>query len=104
MIAIKTKKKKRISVKSKVRIFLSIIVFGAITASLFYNCMYNIIKIKELKSEEIRLKNEQVTLNSEHDALENDILKLNDKDYIARYVREKYLYSKDGELILRIEE
>ena len=33
-----------------------------------------------------------------------DIKKLNDPDYITKYVREKYLYSKDGEIILRIDE
>ena len=104
MIAIKTKKKRRISTKSKIRIFFSLIIFGAITVSLFYNCIYNIVRIKELKEEEVKLKNEQLTLSTEHEELENDILKLNDKNYIARYVREKYLYSKDGELILRIEE
>lgn len=83
---------------------MSLIVFGSITASLMYNCAYNIIKIFELKEEENRLKQEQVTLDSEHEDLEKDIKRLNDKDYIAKYVREKYLYSKDGELILRIDD
>ena len=31
-----------------------------------------------------------------------DADKLQDSDYIARYAREKYNYSKDGEFILRI--
>ena len=31
-----------------------------------------------------------------------DADKLQDPDYIARYAREKYSYSKDGEIILRI--
>lgn len=66
--------------------------------------MYNVFKIIELKQEEIKLKEEQITLDDEHDVLEKDIQRLNDKEYIAKYVREKYLYSKDGELILRIDE
>ena len=33
-----------------------------------------------------------------------DANKLQDPDYIARYAREKYLYSKDGEFILKIPE
>ena len=90
--------------KSKVRIFISLVVFGSITASLLYNCAYNVMKIFELKQEELRLKEEQITLDSEHDILEKDIQRLNDKNYIAKYVREKYLYSKDGELILRIDD
>ena len=35
-------------------------------------------------------------------APKDDIKKLNDPDYVARYAREKYLYSKNGELIIRI--
>lgn len=104
MKIIKNKKKKKKSLKSKIRIFISLIVFGSITASLLYNCAYNVIKIFELKKEEIRLKQEQITLGDERDVLEKDIKRLNDKDYIAKYVREKYLYSKDGELILRIDD
>ena len=33
-----------------------------------------------------------------------DVDKLQDPDYIARYAREKYLYSKDGEFIIKIPE
>jgi hypothetical protein len=39
----------------------------------------------------------------EKEVLETDILKLEVPDYIAKYVREKYFYSKDGELILRLD-
>ena len=46
------------------------------------------IKIKELKEEEERLK--------------GTVTKLQDPDYVARYAREKYLFSKDGEIIIRI--
>lgn len=102
MSAIKNRKRKRNTLKSKVRILLSLVVFGSITASLMYNCAYNVIKIFELKREEVKLKQEQITLDDEHQVLEKDIKRLNDKEYIAKYVREKYLYSKDGELILRI--
>ena len=33
-----------------------------------------------------------------------DADKLQDPDYIARYAREKYFYSKDGEYIIKIPE
>ena len=33
-----------------------------------------------------------------------DVDKLQDPDYIARDAREKYLYSKDGEFIIKIPE
>lgn len=33
-----------------------------------------------------------------------EVSKLQDPDYIARYAREKYMYSKPGEIILRMVE
>lgn len=51
---------------------------------------------KELKAE---LKD--LILTSEQ--LDIEITKLNDPDYIARYAREKYLYSKDDEIVVIIE-
>ena len=48
------------------------------------------------------LNDELVKLDEEKKVLEADIQKLKDPTYIARYAREKYLYSKDGELIIRL--
>ena len=57
-----------------------------------------------MKEEKAKLENQLVSLQEEKDALETDIMKLEDPDYIAKYVREKYFYSKDGELILRLDQ
>ena len=97
------KKKKRKSIKSKFRIFVSLIVFGGVVAALGYNCLLNILKIQDLRDEKKKLETQLVTLKEEKEVLETDILKLEDPDYIAKYVREKYFYSKDGELILRLD-
>ncbi len=43
-------------------------------------------------------------LLEQEETLSSDIIKLQDPDYIARFAREKYLYSKDGEIIIRIVE
>ena len=40
----------------------------------------------------------------EEEKLKSEITKLQDPEYIARYAREKYLYSKYGELIIKIDE
>jgi cell division protein DivIC len=46
---------------------------------------------------------EQIKVLKEEEAdLKVEVQKLQDPDYIARYAREKYLYSKDGEFIIRI--
>lgn len=97
------KKKKKKTLKFKVKILFSLIIFGAVTAALGYNCLNNILQIKKMKEEKKELQEELVLLQEEHESLESDILRLEDPDYIAKYVREKYFYSKDGELILRLD-
>lgn len=97
------KKKKRKASKSKIRVFISLIVFGFITVALGYNCFNTIVKIQDMKKEKENLEEQLVALEEEQETLETDIMKLEDPDYIAKYVREKYFYSKDGELILRLD-
>ena len=97
------KKRKRKASKSKLRIFICLIVFVSTTGMLGYDCLNNIIKINEMKKEKKNLQEELVVLQEEKEILETDILRLKDPDYIAKYVREKYFYSKDGELILRLD-
>ncbi|MBQ8659306.1 MAG: septum formation initiator family protein [Bacilli bacterium] len=41
-------------------------------------------------------------LLEEEASLKSEVTKLHDPEYIARYAREKYMYTKDGETILRI--
>ena len=97
------KKRKRKASKSKLRIFICLIIFASITGTLAYDCISNIRKINEMKKEKKNLQEELVVLQEEKEILETDILRLKDPDYIAKYVREKYFYSKDGELILRLD-
>ena len=72
--------------------------------TLGYNLFDNVLAINKMKNEKVELKKKIETLEKEKKVLETDILKLNDPDYIAKYVREKYFYSKEGELILRIDD
>ena len=97
------KKRKRKASKSKLRIFICLIIFASITGTLAYDCISNIRKINEMKKEKKNLQEELVVLQEEKEILETDILRLKDPDYIAKYVREKYFYSKDGEFILRLD-
>lgn len=98
----KNKRKKRV-VKSRVKIFFLLLVFGSITCMLGYNCLCTILQIRQLEKEKDELEDKLVVLKEEKEALESDISKLEDPDYIAKYVREKYFYSKEGELILRLD-
>lgn len=57
----------------------------------------NIIQKKKLEKEYQELQDKQ-------EVLEQEVVKLQDPEYVLRYAREKYGYSKDGELIIRINE
>lgn len=54
--------------------------------------------------EKKKLDEELVALQEKEKELELDAKKLQDSEYIARYAREKYLYSKEGEFIIKIPE
>ena len=95
---------KKKGVKTKLRVtFYSIMLI--ITSILFLTTMFstisNYIKInKEIKEDKISYKDKL----SEEEELKSEINKLQDPEYMARYAREKYLYSKKDEIIIKIEE
>ena len=62
------------------------------------------VEIFEKYQEKKTLEKKLVDLKDEEERLRADASKLQDPDYIARYAREKYLYSKDGEYIIKIPE
>lgn len=58
-----------------------------------------ITNINEKKELEIKYKE----ILEKEDLLKSEINKLQDKEYVARYAREKLLYSKDGEIIIKMD-
>ena len=96
--------KKKVSKKSKRRLMifgiLSIIAIGYFFVTLI-GYTYNYIS---LKNEEINLKNQLVSLQDKKANLKIEIQKLNDPEYVARYAKENYLYSEDGEIVLKIDD
>lgn len=98
----KNTRKSKISKKAKLRILLFFIIFGSIIGSLSYSFFSNVNKIVSIKKEKKILSDRIAELTDEEAVLNSDIKKLEDPEYVARYAREKYLYSKDGELIIRI--
>ena len=55
--------------------------------------------INEKKNLEVKYKE----ILEEEEILKSEISKLQDEEYVTRYAREKFLYSKDGEIIIKIE-
>ncbi len=62
------------------------------------------VEILDKYNEKKDLDKELTSLKEKEEQLKVDANKLQDPDYIARYAREKYFYSKDGEFILQIPE
>lgn len=95
-------KKKKIPKASKKRL----VVFGTLSVIIIgyfvFLLGYNIYKIYNLRKEQQTLSENYTNLKKEEKELRNEIDKLQDEDYIARYARENYSYSKDGEYIIKI--
>lgn len=62
------------------------------------------VQIAEKYQEKSRLEEEIIVLKEKEEELKVDVERLEDPDYVARYAREKYMYSKEGEIILRLPE
>ena len=61
-------------------------------------------QIKKTKDEIKELTVSYSDKLEEEENLKEEITRLQDPEYMAKYAREKYLYSKDNEIILKIEE
>ncbi len=88
--------KKRIFFISAFIIFLLITLINSIAKDLPV--------ILENKSKIVSLNNKYNELLSEEEKLVSEVTRLQDDDYIARYAKEKYLYSGPGETIIRIDD
>lgn len=95
------KKKKR---KFRFRLLIALLFFGVTISLLAYNLYRNLFEIKEVNTEKSLLNKQLSELKGEEEKLQTDILKLEDPAYIAKYAQEKYLYTRDGEYVLRIQE
>ena len=96
-------RKKRKAKKSVKRLLFLGLASIAIIIGTTYTIGKYWVEIYGKYQEKKKLKNKLVALKEKEDELQVDADKLQDPDYIAKYVREKYFYSKDGELILRMD-
>lgn len=88
--------------KASRRIKVYLVVIVGLLSFFGYKMYYYWPKIFSNYQEKNKLEEKYNELLEEEDILSSDIIKLQDPEYIARFAREKYLYSKDGEIIIRI--
>ena len=87
--------------KEKIRLVLiSLIIIGVI-ASLISSVSKDWVTILENKKEITELSQNYEKLLSDEEKLKSEVTKLQNSDYVARFAKEKYLYSSDGETIIR---
>lgn len=98
------KKKNKVSIQARRRLFflrpicLFLLFFVAITF------ISNTIRLYQLNNEKKQKEEEYIKQQEQSDYLKKEIIKLNDPEYLAKFARENYSYSKDGELIIKIDD
>ena len=90
--------------KEKKRLFLISIPLCAMLGILINSVARDWVEILDNNSQIKSLEDEYSNLLTEEEKLKSDVTKLQDSDYIARYAKEKFLYSQEGDLIIRMDE
>ena len=88
--------------KEKKRLFVIYADIILLIVSLVSSVAGDWTKIMENKSKITSLNKQYNDLLSEEEKLVSEVTKLQDDDYIVRYAKEKFLYSENGELIIRM--
>ena len=93
---------KKVNKGAKRRLLLFFSIFVLLISYVGYSTYDYWKQIYNNKNETKELEKKYNELLADKEMLESDVVKLQDPDYVAKYAREKYLYSKDGELIIKI--
>lgn len=62
------------------------------------------VNLYNLHKEEKILNDKLTSLKGDAKSLKTEINKLQDKEYVARYARENYLYTKNGEYVIKMDD
>ena len=93
---------KKISKKEKARIIICFLFIASLFVYTGTQLVNYITRINENNKTIKNLNARYTNLLLSEEKFQEEIGKLENPDYVAKYAREKYLYSKDGEIILRI--
>ena len=96
------KKNKKGLRKARRRLLMLIVIFFGAAAFLCASVFKVWLQIFDNNHTILELTTKYNKLLEEEKQLESDVNKLQDPDYMARYAREKYMYTKDGEIIIKI--
>ena len=89
------KEKRRLIIIS----FVTLLLLSFFASGLYKNFM----QIMNNRKEAAKLEAEYEKLLDRQKSLTSEVTKMQDPNYVARYAKEKYLYSQEGEIIIRID-
>ncbi len=88
--------------EAKKRLFLLLILLVGIVSFSFVSIFEDWLQILNNQEEMASLNAYYNDLLQTEESLTSEVTKLHDKDYIARYARERYMYSLPGEYIIKM--
>ncbi|MBC1964847.1 septum formation initiator family protein [Listeria welshimeri] len=98
----KTRNRRRIALFRRL-VFMAII-FVVVGGLLTITYTKQVLSLNEKKEKQVQVDKEMVAMKDEEEALNDQIKKLHNDDYIAKLARSEYYLSKDGEIIFNIPE
>lgn len=79
-------------------------VYIAMALVMLYSLGLSVLRVYEQKTELTRLEEQRNLLLKEKNALSEEVALLDDEDYVVRYAREHYIFSKEGEEVATLPE
>ncbi|EPF1794554.1 FtsB family cell division protein [Listeria monocytogenes] len=98
----KTRSRRRIALFR--RLAFMAIIFVVVGGLLTITYTKQALTLKEKKAKQVQVDKKMVAMKDEEEALNDQIKKLHNDDYIAKLARSEYYLSKDGEIIFNIPE
>ncbi|EAK9531404.1 septum formation initiator family protein [Listeria monocytogenes] len=98
----KTRSRRRIALFR--RLAFMVIIFVVVGGLLTITYTKQALTLKEKKAKQVQVDKKMVAMKDEEEALNEQIKKLHNDDYIAKLARSEYYLSKDGEIIFNIPE
>ncbi|EIE4866134.1 septum formation initiator family protein [Listeria monocytogenes] len=98
----KTRSRRRIALFR--RLAFMAVIFVIVGGLLTITYTKQALTLKEKKAKQVQVDKKMVAMKDEEEALNEQIKKLHNDDYIAKLARSEYYLSKDGEIIFNIPE
>lgn len=97
------KKESKISIQAKRRLFFMRPICFFLVFFLIVTLLSNMVKLYKLNNEKKEKESAYIEAQERTEYLKTEVAKLNDPEYLAKFARENYSYSKEGELIIRVD-